>query len=255
VAETRADTVTIPRRFNGPPDLGHGGYSCGAVAILVDSPIASVSLRRPIPLDTPMQVRRGADGVVTVLDGGEVAAEGEPAALELEVPDPVGIEAAREARTRNQWIGRHPFPTCFGCGTERDRAEAIATILGPVEGHEVLADTWVPQDEFADSDGAVSRLFVWSALDCPTGSVIAHDSGPHVLARLTVDPTLAPVRAGEEHVLMAWRRAVDGRKIRGAAALLTAAGEVCAVAEGLWIRLRDPGTHGARVEDKPAQAA
>jgi hypothetical protein len=242
------ETVTIPRRFNGPPDLGHGGYSCGSVAVLVEAGIASVSLRRPIPLDTPMDVRRGDDGKVTVLDGDQVAAEGEPGNLDLDVPEPVGVAEARAARERNPWMHSHPFPTCFGCGTKRDRAEAIATILGPVEGRaDVIADTWVPQAEFADDDGIVTPLFVWSALDCPTGAVIEQDAGPHVLARLTVDPGLAPVRAGEEHVLMAWRRAREGRKTWGAAALLTAEGEVCGLSEGLWIRLRDPDTHGAKV--------
>jgi hypothetical protein len=46
---------------------------------------------------------------------------------------------------------------------------------------------------------------------------------------------------------MAWSRGGEGRKKVGAAALLTEDGEVCAVGEGLWIALRDPSTHGARV--------
>ena len=211
--------------------------------------MASVSLRRPPPLDTPLEVRRGDAGSVAVLDGDDVVGEGEPAELSLDVPPPVSVAAAREARTRNPWVDRHPFPTCFGCGTERDRAEAIATILGPVEGRDdVVADTWKPQAEFADGDGHVTPLFVWASLDCATGAgTVEFGSAPHVLARLTVDPALAPVRAGEEHVVMAWSRGGEGRKKVGAAALLTADGEVCAVGEGLWIALRDPSTHGARV--------
>jgi len=222
------------------------------VAGLVDPPVASVSLRRPIPLDTPMRVQRGEAGHVAVLDGDEVAAEGEPATLELDVPEPVGVEAARAARERNPWVHSHPFPTCFGCGTQRSRDEAIATILGPVEGRDgVIADTWTPQAEFADAAGVVTPLFVWASLDCPTGAVIQQGVGPHVLARLTVDPGIAPVRAGEEHVLVAWCRAREGRKTWGAAALMTADGEVCGISEGLWIALRDPSTHGARVSGAP----
>lgn len=242
-------TVAIPRRFNGPPDYGHGGYSCGVVAGLVDGRVASVSLRRPPPLDTPLDVRRADDGTVAVLDGDAVVGEGEPAELELEVPAPVSVEAARAARTRNPWADRHPFPTCFGCGTRRDRTDAIATLLGPVEGRDgIVADTWTPQAEFADEAGRITPLFVWAALDCATGAgTIGFGSGPHVLARLTVDPALAPVRAGEEHVVMAWSRGGEGRKKVGAAALVTADGQVCAVGEGLWIALRDPSTHGAQV--------
>ncbi|MDX6697468.1 MAG: hypothetical protein QOE65_865 [Solirubrobacteraceae bacterium] len=242
-------TVTIGRRFNGPPDYGHGGYSCGAIAAEVEARVASVSLRRPPPLDTPLEVRRGEGGSVAVLDGEDVVGEGAPGQLSLAVPPPVSVEAARMARTRAAWAETHPFPTCFGCGTERDRAEAIATILGPVEGRDgIVADTWTPQAEFADADGRVTPLFAWAALDCATGAgAIPLGSAPHVLARLTVDPALAPVRAGAEHVVMAWAGAVDGRKRTGAAALLTAGGEVCAIGEGLWIALRDPATHGARV--------
>ncbi len=182
--------MTIPRRFNGPPEFGHGGYSCGSVAALVDAPAASVSLRRPVPLDTPLEVRRGDDATVALLHGDEVVAEGAPAELELEVPERVPVEAARAARGGNPWLQRHPFPTCFGCGSERDRAEAIATLLGPVAGREgVMADTWTPQAEFADRDGAVTRLFTWAALDCPTGAAaVEPESGPQVLARLTARP-------------------------------------------------------------------
>lgn len=243
------EIVTIARRFNGPPDYGHGGYSCGAIAVEVEARVAAVSLRRPPPLETPLELRRGDDGAVTVLDGEHVVGEGAPAQLSLDVPAPVSVQEARAARTRAAWAERHPFPTCFGCGTARDRSEAIATVLGPVEGRDdVVADTWTPQAEFADLAGVVTRLFVWAALDCPTGAgAIPFGLGPHVLARLTVDPELAPVRAGEEHVVMAWGGAVDGRKRTGAGALLTAEGDVCAVGEGLWIALRDPSTHGARV--------
>jgi len=248
-----AETVTIPRRFNGPPDFGHGGYSCGSVAVLVDAPAASVSLRRPVPLDTPLEVRRGDDATVALFHGDEVVAEGAPAELELDVPEPVPVEAARVARGGFPWLQRHPFPTCFGCGSERDRAEAIATQLGPVAGREgVMADTWTPQAEFADGDGAVTRLFMWAALDCPTGvAAVEPESVPHVLARLTARPGPAAARAGEEHVVMSWLLGRDGRKSRGAAAIVSPEGEICAVSEGLWIALRDPATHGAKVDPAP----
>jgi hypothetical protein len=177
-----AETVCIDPRFNGPPDLGHGGYSCGLVATRIDAPVAAVSLRRPPPLDTPLAVRRDGSGAVALLDGEDVVAEGEPAELSLEVPEPVELEVAREARERNPWLETHPFPTCFGCGTQRDRAEAIATVLGPVPGRQgLVADTWTPQPEFAGDDGTIDALFVWAALDCPTGAgAIEPDTGPHV---------------------------------------------------------------------------
>ena len=42
------DTLSIPGFFNGPPDSGNGGYTCGRVAALVDAEFAEdhVLLRR-----------------------------------------------------------------------------------------------------------------------------------------------------------------------------------------------------------------
>jgi hypothetical protein len=111
-----------------------------------------------------------------------------------------------------------------------------------------MADTWTPAAEWADPAGAVVPLILWAALDCPTGAAaIEPDTGPHVLARLTADPHRAPVRAGEIHVVIAWLIGREGRKSRGGAAILDPEGNVCAVGEGLWIRLRDPAVVGAVV--------
>jgi hypothetical protein len=219
------------------------------VAERIDARVATVSLRRPPPLQRVLDVRRDGGGRVALYDGDVLVADGEPAELSLDVPAPVDVETARAARAGNPWVDSHPFPTCFGCGTRRNRAEAIATVLGPVEGREgLMADTWTPQAEFADSSARVTALFVWAALDCPTGAgAIDPETGPHVLARLTADPRIGPVRAGEEHVVIAWLVGREGRKSRGGAAIYTADGELCAMSEGLWIRLRDPSSHGARV--------
>jgi hypothetical protein len=242
------ERVTIERRFNGPPESAQGGYACGLVGVRVDSPVASVSLRRPPPLERPLDVVMGEDGSVSLLDGGELVAEGAPSTLELDVPPPVGVADARAASAGNPWVDRHPFPTCFGCGPDRDPDDALRLILGPVPGADVVADDWVPHPSLGDGDGRVSDLFVWSALDCPTGAgAIDPTSGPHVLGRLTVDPGVAPVMVGEPHVAIAWLIGRDGRKSRGGAAIYRADGQLCAVAEGLWIKLRDPSVVGARV--------
>ena len=55
------NVLTIPPRFNGPAGVGNGGYVCGRIAAYIDGP-ATVTLRRPPPLDTPMQVERDGDG-------------------------------------------------------------------------------------------------------------------------------------------------------------------------------------------------
>jgi hypothetical protein len=236
----------IARRFNGPPDSGQGGYSCGLVAERIGG-TASVSLRRPPPLERPLEVRRSDDGSVALLDGEDVVADGAPAELELDVPEPVAMEEAQRAAGNSPWIDRHPFPSCFGCGPDRSQDEAIAVIMGEVEGRDVHASVWTPHPDFAGHGGAVTPLFMWAALDCPTSSRACLDAAaPCVLGRLTAR-VLAPARAGEPHSVTSWLIGRDGRKRYGGAAIHTADGECCGYSEGLWIELRDPSVVGAQV--------
>lgn len=242
------EQVVIARRFNGPPASAQGGYAAGLVAERVAAPVAAVSLRRPPPLERPLDVRRSDGGTVALLDGDEVVAGGGPAELALDAPAPVSFEAAGAASAANPWTARHPFPTCFGCGPDRDPGDALRLILGRVPGRDVLADTWRPNASLAGEDGRVTPLFAWAALDCPSGAAaIDPGSGPHVLARLTADPARAPILAGEPHVVVAWLIDRAGRKSRGGTAIYDADDRLCAIAEGLWIQLRDPSVVGARV--------
>jgi hypothetical protein len=235
--------VTIASRFNGPPSSAQGGYACGLLGQHLGSS-AAVSLRVPPPLERELELRREGDRV-SLLDGETLVAEGEPTRLELDVPEPVALDDAAAASENCPWIERHPFPTCFGCGPERDQGEAIAILMGRFEARPgQFAATWTPLPEFAD-DGLVTPLFMWAALDCPTAAAIPA-GGPRVLARLSVR-LMRPARAGEQHSVVGWPIEHDGRKFRGGAAIHTAGGELCGYSEGLWIELRDPSVVDARV--------
>jgi hypothetical protein len=239
-----AESVTIDRRFNGPPDSAQGGYVCGLVAERIDAPAAAVSLRAPPPLEAQLDVRRDAEGGVALYDGETLVAEGAPTDLDVVVPDPPPLEAASQAAADASY-DEHPFPTCFGCGPQRSQDEAIAVLPGPVAGRDLVAAAWTPLDEFAGVDGAVTPLFAWAALDCPTSfGTLPPGSPTHVLARLT-GRLIAPIRVGEPHTVMAWHVARDGRKAFGAAAIHAPDGRLCAVSEGLWIQVRDPSQVGA----------
>ena len=69
------ESLTIPRRFNGPLESGQGGYVAGLVSGFLDG-VAEVSLRRPVPLETPLELVREDDGSVGVVDGETLVAEG-----------------------------------------------------------------------------------------------------------------------------------------------------------------------------------
>ena len=197
-----AESVSIPARFNGPLENGQGGYSAGIAAGLVGG-AAEVTLRRPVPLDTELAVARD-DGAVQLLDGETLVVEARPMPeLEVDVPRAVTPEEARRASEGYRGLEDGPFSRCFVCGLGRE--DAFGVFAGEVEGREVVASPWTPPPWSANADGNVLPEFVWAVLDCPTffAAYLGQELPMSVLGRLTARID-APVRAGEEHVVMAW---------------------------------------------------
>ena len=227
-----AETLTIPAEFNGPPDSGNGGYTCGRVAQLLDGEVAEVSLRTPPPLDAPLQVVRDG-GRVEVRDGETLVAEAKPADLLLDVPDALPQEevAAAVEQGRERWAAGHPFPTCVVCGPARD--DGLGITPGPIPGRDRLFGAcWTPEADAPE--------LVWAALDCPTSAPVANfgEGPPMVLASLTARLGCS-VRIGEPHTILSWALEEDGRKHWSAAALYDADGIFTCASRALWIELRE----------------
>jgi hypothetical protein len=229
-----ADSLVIPARFNGPPDSGHGGYSAGLAASLVEGP-AEVALRAPPPLETPLTVERDGDRARVVQDGTLVL-EAAPAPVEVEVPPAPSVAEAVAAEADSPFLGdSHPFPTCFACGPLRDEGDGLRLFAGRVPGRDLFAAAWTPAAEFG-SGGAVDPLYVWTALDCPS-SAPAMGGGTIVLASLAAE-LRAPIEVGAPHVIGSWEIERDGRKHWSGVAIWDAEGGVCAAGCALWIELR-----------------
>lgn len=232
-----AESVVIPSSFNGPLQSGNGGYCSGVLASFFEA-AAEVSLRCPIPLETPLRVARQTDGSVQLLDGETLAAEARSAPeFDVEVPAPVSLQDARLARTHYRGLSDGPFSRCFVCG--RARADAFGVFAGAVEGRQLVAAPWTPPPWTADTEGRVLPRFVWAVLDCPTyfASHIEGELSLSVLARLTARID-TPIVVGEEHVVIAWPLASDGRKRHAGSAVLSAHGSCLAVAYALLIEPR-----------------
>lgn len=239
------DSVVIEGRFNGPPDSGNGGYTCGLLARFVEGP-AVVSLRKPPPLGRELRVEAAEGERMLLLDGEELVAEAEPGSAMPagDPPRPVPVAEARAAEDGAFFRDEehHAFPTCFVCGPLRRSGDGLRIFAGSV-GDGVFASTWTPPASVVDGGGAVPSEIVWAALDCPTsapGMNTPDAEGrllPIVLARLAVD-VRAPVEPEAEHVIMSWDLGRDGRKRHAGAALFSAGGELLASARALWIELR-----------------
>lgn len=237
------DSLVIDPRFNGPPDSANGGYTCGLLAAAIDGP-AEVSLRQPPPLGRGLRLERDGPRAL-LLDGDELVAEATAVEPDWEAPARVSVDEARATAGRSPFLVRpRPFITCFVCGPDRPEGDGLEIYPGALpERDDLHAGTWTPDPSLADGSGNVLAAIVWAALDCPTSSPVANWAQPAekrlpiVLARLAAD-IRAPVAAGSEYVVMAWRIAVEGRKRHAGSALFTADGELLASSRALWIELR-----------------
>jgi hypothetical protein len=235
------ERVVIERRFNGPPDSGNGGYTCGLLAREIDGP-AEVTLRKPPPLGVDLRLAAHG-GRVELRHGEELVAEAEPIAVDrfVEPPGTVPRAEAHAAAARSTYLddGTHPFPTCFVCGPLRDAGDGLRIFPGRLDGRDLFACPWTP-----DEGDHVPVEIVWAALDCPTSAPLMNAPGPDgkvlpiVLARLAVEVRGA-IRAGTEHVITSWEIGREGRKREAGAALYGAGDDKpLAVARALWIELR-----------------
>jgi hypothetical protein len=229
--------VVIEHRFRGPPDSANGGYACAMAAQFVEGP-AEATLRAPPPLERPLSVDRAA-GAVRLCDGETVVVEANAAAVDVDVPAPVTVDEAREAAARCTWLDDHLYPTCFVCGPDRTAGDGLRIFPGRVEGRDLYAAPWVPDESLADPTGRVRPEFAWAVLDCPSGIVtdLLGEVGVILLGRLAAD-LRRPLLAGATYVAMAWPIGREGRKLDTGSAILSEDGELHAVARARWIELR-----------------
>lgn len=262
-----ASSVSIPAQFNGPPGTGHGGYSCGRFAAFVPlraaegvgaASVASVAavevtLRRPPPVETEIDVVSGHDQIreVRFEHDGALVAEARGTQLDIDalaIPRPPTMDEALRAEQRSAFRRRHvdhPFPTCFGCGPLRTPEDGLRQWPGLLDDERAAASVWEPPSWTADGR-AVRPEMVWAALDCPGALGAMEQLGitlgdePWVLGRMTA-AQLQPVPLGDRYIILGWLRSRSGRKRAVASALLSAGGVLLAAAEAVWVTLPGPG--------------
>ena len=215
--------LVIERKFRGPAESANGGYTCGVLASFMHGP-TEVTLRRPPPLDRPLEV--ATEGALELRDADDVVAEAAQAELELEVPEPISFEEAAAAALP-EGDKESVFPECFVCGWARE--DGLRIFAGPVEGGDLVVATWVPREE------AISSEFVWAALDCP-GAYAVHFGvrGYPVLGRLTARVEHLP-HPGERCIVLGWPLGEEGRKLYAGTALYGEDGRVLGSARATWI--------------------
>ena len=234
--------VVIAQQFCGPPNSGNGGYVCGVLARDIEGAATSV-LRARVPLDVDLDLS-AADGAVVMTDAeGGLIGRGEAARLDLAVPPPPSLAAARAAMASYVAYEQRVHPICFTCGVEREEGDGLRVFPGQVEGAPQghVACVWTPHAAFADADGLIHTEVVWAALDCPGFFAWVAKAGRHgaLLGTMTGEVLRRP-RSGEDCIVTAWPLEREGRKETAGVALFSADGELMARGRQVWIMSQPP---------------
>ena len=242
-------TITIDSRFSGPPGLGNGGYVAGVVAAAVGSG-ATVTLRAPIPLDTPLELTANAAAVQSA-DGAAAAAAARRAELRDEgtllaealadvpdLPPPPAPDRVTAAAATARYSGRTPnlYQECFVCGFAREPGSGLRVFAGPTGEPGLVAADWPVHPGLGDADGAVPDEFLWGALDCPGAYAVG--IADLRLGRMTARVS-GRVRPGERCTVAGWRLARERRKHFTGTAVFGEAGNLVALASSVWIAPRE----------------
>jgi hypothetical protein len=236
-------TMTIARRFRGPPNSGNGGYVCGMLARHIPG-AAEVALRAPPPLETELDVVEVEAGRWELRQGTTTIATGRSIKLDTNRLERATYDEAVEAEKLTPVEpDQHLLPMCFVCGPDRVPGDGLRLFAGPLARRDdvVFAVPWIPDLSLAAADGLVAPEFVWSALDCPTGYVCQFDREtrgftgvPILLGTLSARIEGRP-RPGERCVVTSWQTGSEGRRLIGEAALFGEEENLLAVGRAIWI--------------------
>lgn len=244
--------LTIGNRFNGPPASGNGGFTAGRLA--AEFPYGTavrVTLRRPVPLETALELDGAAATGLRLRNGVELIAEAvsvDPVELGDQVAH-VNAELAEAAMDRFEGLDDHPFPTCFVCGTQRHLDDGLGLYAGAVAVGEPsrTATVFRPRTDHTQRvvgtgpGEIVGPEIVWAALDCPGGWTLGLPGRPAVLGRMTAQVRAMP-GVGERCIVVGQLDGRDGRKGRTRTTAYGADGRELGRATAVWIEIRPSET-------------
>ncbi len=226
--------MVISRRFCGPPDVANGGYACGRLARSLGLTAATVALRRPVPIDQELEVRRTPVGG-GLWRGAQLLAQCEPATVDIGLRVAVNAEEAAASTLTRTEVERQGLGglACFVCGA--DREDGLRLLPGPLPRLTAVAAAWTPRDRTLSDDGStVCTEVVWAALDCPGAWIDPARGTGAVLARFAVKQ-LVPVRLDQQYAVAAELTGASSRGFQATSAVLDGHGSAAAVAWAQWI--------------------
>lgn len=230
--------IKIRKQFCGPVFSGHGGYTAGILAHYFKNTV-EVTLLKPIPLEKSLLIKKKSNNSVELLDGETLIALAETTQFQLEIPAPPSYLEAVEASKK--YIGfdkEYPFPECFGCGRNRRPGNGLRIFPGKLKENNMVAATWIPNEDLQDDSGKIRSEFIWAALDCPGGIACVGDQiHPLLLGKFAAIIKERP-KVNQRCVVIGWPIEEEGRKHLAGTALNSEEGKLLAYGKALWIRPR-----------------
>ncbi|ARF58153.1 PaaI family thioesterase [Streptomyces gilvosporeus] len=232
--------VVIPPHIYGFPGVGFGGYAAGILAQNLSAASVKVNFRRPIPLGSPVALRRTEDKGYELTDAEGAlltAQECDEVAVPPSVPS---WDDAVEAEKRHP-LTNSPFATrdCYGCGGDRAPGQGLRQNFSQRPEQRMVVAPWTPDPELGRGRTVLTPEQMWGALDCPGGwACRLFSDAPHETVTAYMATTVTkPVVLGEDHVTFGWVLSKSGRKHMVGSAIATRDGELCARTEALWLTL------------------
>ncbi|MFI9508454.1 PaaI family thioesterase [Nocardia sp. NPDC052566] len=231
--------ISIPDYVHGFPDVAFGGYVAGLLAKRSGAPRVRVDFRAKVPVGEPIVLASPRSGAHTLTGAdGTLLAEASPAVLRIDPPPVPSWADAHDAAAAQLPSGSRRVTDCYGCGTACAPGRGLLLHPCAAADRELTVAAWSPHPALAGADGQLPPEVVWAALDCPGGWAAITWQGMRpgsVTAALTATQ-LRPVLAGAQYISYAWPIHREGRKFTVGVGLATASGELCALAEALWIQ-------------------
>ena len=229
-------SITIARRFNGPPDAGNGGYVAGLIACSIGQNL-NVRLRQMLPVGVELALEQRGPESWELMNGLETLASATVSAPVAEAPEAPSYLDALAASRRYVNLTGETFPTCFVCGAGRERGDGLRIFAGPLDDSDMVAAPWMPDGSVVDETNKVRPEFVWAALDCPGYFAALPPHHPALLGEFSVHIDRR-VHLDEPCVVVGWRIRHSGRKYVAGTALYDEDGERCALGVATWISLK-----------------